>query len=323
MRVAVTGASGFVGGAVLELLLARGHDVLALSRRPVPPRPGLVHRRWDLTSGPLADPPQVDVVVHAAAHVDEWDPWPVHRAVTVAGTGAVLATWPGARVVLVSSCSVYPLRAPRRPRHHFTEDVAPSRRPLSAYSRAKAAQERLVLDREGSVVLRPHAVHGPGDPTLLPRLARARRGGRLVCPGGPDTLVHLTDVRLVAQAVAAACEIPCGTAVLNVADAVPLRLATVAAGVGAANRWPERPLFTGSLAAWTAALALEGPARLLRVSTPPLLTAYAVSHLAVSRVFDTTLLRERLGVEPGPTDLSRWLPAPTADAEGTGADSHP
>ena len=63
MRVAVTGASGLVGGAVVSRLLDRGHEVLALSRRPVPARPGLEHRRWDLTGGVLPDPPPVDVVV--------------------------------------------------------------------------------------------------------------------------------------------------------------------------------------------------------------------------------------------------------------------
>jgi nucleoside-diphosphate-sugar epimerase len=302
----VTGASGFVGGAVVDRLLDRGHEVLALSRRPVTARPGLAHRRWDLTSGALPDPTSVDVVVHAAAHVDEWDPWSVHDAVTVGGTRAVLTTWPRARVVLVSSCSVYPLRAPDPPRHVFTEDVPVTSRHLSAYSRAKAAQERLVLGRDGTVVLRPHAVHGPDDPTLLPRLERARRRGRLLCPGGKDTLVHLTDVRLVAEAAVVASESVCGATVLNVADDRALPLSSIAAGVGAANDWPDRPLFTGSGLAWTAALALEAAARQTRASTPPLLTAYAVSHLAVSRVFDTTRLRQQLGIEPGPTDLSRW-----------------
>ena len=259
-------------------------------------------------------------MVHAAAHVEEWDPWSVHEAVTIGGTRAVLATWPAARIVLVSSCSVYPLRASRHPRQVLTEDVPPTRHHLSTYSRAKAAQERLVLDRPGTVVLRPHAVHGQGDPTLLPRLERARRRGRLVCPGAPDTLVHLTDVRLVAEAVVAACEIRCDATILNVADAAPVRLAAVASGGAAANGWPDRPLFTGAPAAWVAALALEGSARLARAATPPLLTAYAVSHLAVSRVFDTTLLRAQLGVEPGPTDLSRWRPTPTVSG---GDDSHP
>ena len=306
MRIAVTGASGFVGGAVTDALLRRGHDVLALSRRPVPTRPGLDHRAWDLTSGPLPVPGAVDVVVHAAAHVDEWDPWSVHDAVTVEGTRAVLRTWPHARTVLVSSCSVYPLRARHAPRHLISEVVPVTSRPLSAYSRAKAAQERLVLGRDDAVVLRPHAVHGPGDTTLLPRLERARRRGLLLCPGSPSTLVHLTDVSLVADAAVAACEAGSCTGVLNVADAAPVRLGEVVAGVADANGWTERPVFTGAPAAWAAALLLEGAARAARSTIPPLLTAYAVSHLAVTREFDTTRLRTRLGVEPRPTDLSRW-----------------
>ena len=310
MRVAVTGASGFVGGVVVGHLLAAGHDVVALSRRPVPERPGLVHRRWDLATGALADAPTVDAVVHAGAHVDEWSPWSEHVAVTVRGTEAVLDTWPTARVVLISSASVYPLRGAGRPSWILTEDDALTRRPLSSYSRAKIAQEEIVLARGDTVVLRPHAVHGPGDTTLLPRLDRARRRGRLVCPGGRRTRIHLTDVRLVAAAVVRACEIDCGTSILNVADERPLELREIVAGLAAANGWRERPLFTGAPAAWAAALALEGAARLVRSRTRPLVTAYAASHLAVSRAFATTLLRQRLGLSPPPTDLSRWTAGP-------------
>ena len=306
MRVAVTGASGFVGRQTVAHLLAAGHEVVALSRRRVPERAGLVHRPWDLTTGRLADAPRVDAVVHAAARVDEWDPWPVHDAVTVRGTRAVLDTWPATRVVLISSASIYPLRGGGRPRWILTEDDAPTRRPLSAYTRAKIAQERLVLAKGNAVVLRPHAVHGTGDTTLLPRLARARRRGRLVCPGGGRTRVHLTDVRLVASAAARACESDCGATVLNVADERPLELRDIVIGVAAANGWHERPLFTGAPAAWAAALASEGTARLLRSRTALLLTAYGVSHLAVSRAFATTALREHLGLTPAPTDLTRW-----------------
>jgi nucleoside-diphosphate-sugar epimerase len=306
VRVAVTGASGFVGGAVVSRLLGAGHDVVALSRRQVPERAGLVHRRWDLTTGHLPEAPTVDAVVHAAAHVDEWDPWPVHAAVTVAGTRAVLDTWPSARVVLISSASVYPLRGAGRPRWLLTEDDAPTRYPLSAYARAKIAQESLVRARSDAVVLRPHAVHGTGDTTLLPRLARARRRGRLLCPGSPRTRVHLTDVRLVAEAAVRSCEQPCGSAVLNVADERPLELRDIALGIAAANGWAERPVFSGAALAWAAALASECSARLVRARTAPRLTAYGVSHLAVSRAFATTRLQERLGLTPGPSDLTLW-----------------
>jgi hypothetical protein len=51
---------------------------------------------------------------------------------------------------------------------------------------------------------------------------------------------------------------------------------------------------------------VEGTARLLRSRTAPLLTAYGVSHLAVSRAFATTRLREHLGLTPPPSDLTLW-----------------
>ncbi len=303
MRIAVTGASGFVGRAVVERALAEGHEVLALGRRPVPGRVGLEWRRWDLTTGPLGDPPPVDAVVHAAAHVDDWAPWTEQDRVTVDGTRAVLDTFPSSRVVLVSSCSVYPLRAPGQ---RLDEDVAVTTRPLSPYVRAKIAQELLVGSRPDSLTLRPHAVHGPGDTTLLPRLGRARRRGRLVCPGSPDTLVHLTDVRLLAEAAVASAGRPDVRGVLNVTDAVPLRLEDLARGLAAANDWPERAAFVPSPLAWAAAIALEALGRARRAPTPPLLTAYGVSHLAVSRTFPHDRLVDRLGITPPPTDVTDW-----------------
>lgn len=303
MRIAVTGASGFVGRAIVDRALAEGHEVLALSRRPIPARDGVDWSHWDLTTGPLADPSGVDAVVHAAAHVDDWDPWPVQDRVTVGGTSAVLDTWPTARVVLISSCSVYPLRAPEQ---RLTEDVPVTRRPLSPYVRAKIEQERLVAARADHAILRPHAVHGRGDTTLLPRLGRARRRGRLICPGSAGTLVHVTDVHLLAEAAVAAAARPDVRGVLNVTDEAPLPLAALARDLAAANGWAERPAFLPSPVAWTAAGVLEATARMRRATTPPLLTAYGVSHLAVSRTFPHDRLTDRLGMVPPPTDVTDW-----------------
>lgn len=305
--MAVTGASGFVGRAVVDRALRQGHEVLALSRRPIPATAGMRWQHWDLTHGPLerSDVGPVDAVVHAAAHVDDWAPWPVQQRVTVDGTRAVLDSFPRVRVVLVSSCSVYPLRAPEQ---RFGEHVPVTTRPLSAYVRAKIAQERLVASRADHATLRPHAIHGPGDPTLIPRLSRARRRGRLVCPGSPDTLVHLTDVRLVAESAVRAATRPDVRGILNVSDATPVPLHVLARTVAAANGWPERPAFIASPVALTAALVLETSARARRARTAPLLTAYGVSHLAVSRTFPHDRLVQRLGIVPEPSDVTDWRP---------------
>src|SRR5690606_23623012 len=111
VRIAVTGASGFVGGAVARDAVARGHEVWTYSRRPDGIH-GARHRRWDLTDGPLGDAPAVDVVVHAGAVVSDWSDLGVARAVNVAGTRAVRETFGDARFVHVSSGSVYDPFAP-------------------------------------------------------------------------------------------------------------------------------------------------------------------------------------------------------------------
>ena len=67
---------------------------------------------------------------------------------------------------------------------------------LSAYSATKAAAE-LEFAGTDAVILRPHAVYGPGDRTLLPRVIAAVRGRTLTLPEGAKvdhTLTHVDNV---------------------------------------------------------------------------------------------------------------------------------
>ena len=78
MRIAVTGATGFVGGHVARRLADAGHEVLGTGRRDVAAVPGVSqYVRWDL-GDPDARPPAafagVDAVVHTASHVADWGP---------------------------------------------------------------------------------------------------------------------------------------------------------------------------------------------------------------------------------------------------------
>jgi uncharacterized protein (TIGR01777 family) len=67
MKIAVTGATGFVGSAVTDEALRRGHEVVILTRRPevVPPRPGTQVQLWGEGVPPAL--PAVDAVVHLAS----------------------------------------------------------------------------------------------------------------------------------------------------------------------------------------------------------------------------------------------------------------
>jgi nucleoside-diphosphate-sugar epimerase len=289
VRLAVTGATGFVGGAVCRAATAAGWSVVALGRR------GGADVRWDITGGPLADPPAVDAVVHCAGSVSDTAATRTQRAANVDGTRNVLASFPAARFVHVSTASVYD---PLRPTVLATEDRAPVARYPDAYGASKAAAERLVRTRRpDAVVLRPHAVYGPGDTTLLPRVLAAVRGGRLVAVGDGTQRVSLTAVANLARAclLAAASDV---AGVFNVADAEPVLLADALAAVLAERAIPARVRFVPLPVAWPLACVAEAVLR------RPRLTRYAVRHLAHERTLDITAARTVLGYRPTPTSFA-------------------
>jgi nucleoside-diphosphate-sugar epimerase len=287
VRLAVTGAAGFVGSAVCRAATAAGHEVHAFTRRD-----------WDLRSGPLPGPPRVDAVVHAGALVTDWGPaTPIWRT-NVDGTAHVAASFPGTRLVFVSTASVYDPFTPTVDAH---ESQAPVTRYLTAYAASKAAAERLLSGRPDTVILRPHAVYGPGDPTLLPRILAAVRGNTLLVPGTGRSPHSLTSLDNLVAAVLLACvpTAPAGT--YNVADAAPVALDDALSRLLAERGLPVRIRHLPLRPSWTIAGLLEATYRLARSSRPPRLTRYAISHLALERTLDLTAARERLGFHPTPT----------------------
>ncbi|MDO7883232.1 NAD-dependent epimerase/dehydratase family protein [Salinibacterium soli] len=293
MRVAVTGASGFVGGAVATALVARGHDVIGFGRRPEGWSGGR-YEQWDIAHGPHGAP--VDAVVHSAALADDWaSPGDAMLANRI-GTRNVVASFPDARIVHVSTSSVYDAFAPNV---RVTEDAPLPTRYLSAYSESKAAAE-LELPPD-AVILRPHAVYGPGDTTLLPRVLDGIRGRRLVLPEGARVRHTLTHIDNLVLAVELALTGPAG--VYNVGDDTEVLLSAVLQEF--LVRRGRGDVSIASIpygAAFAVAGVLERSARIAR--RRPRLTRYAVSQLGLERTLDLTKARQALGYRPGPTSLA-------------------
>lgn len=296
MRIAVTGASGFIGGAVATALADANHDVTGFGRR----RRGWSHplaryRVWDITSGPLLGDRDFDAVVHCAALADDWVPLPEAMRANRTGTRNVVASFRGARIVHLSTSSVYDAFIPTV---QAAEGAAPATRFLSSYAESKTFAELEVMGSD-AVILRPHAVYGPGDTTLLPRVLAAVRHGRLVLPEGARVLHSLTHIDHLVDAVRLGLTGPQG--VYNIADAEPVVLAEVIEEFLARRKVRARLVRMPYAAALRAAAVAEATAHLRR--RRPRVTRYAVSQLGLERTLDLTAARERLGFEPGSTDL--------------------
>ncbi|WP_313420605.1 NAD(P)-dependent oxidoreductase, partial [Stenotrophomonas sp.] len=171
MRILVTGASGFVGGALLRRLAdVPGVEALGVARRPLP----LPHYVALDLSRPFELPFRPDVVVHAAARVTPWGSPAQFGQQNVDTTAQVIDFCRRAghpRLLLVSSTAVFYREAHQ---YDLDEDSPIGPAFLNEYARSKAAAERLLAGYEGpSCILRPRAVFGPGDTVLLPRLLAA------------------------------------------------------------------------------------------------------------------------------------------------------
>jgi nucleoside-diphosphate-sugar epimerase len=296
--IAVTGASGFVGGCIARALAASGHQVTSYGRRPLSAvRPTLPdYHAWDIARGPIAAP-HVDAVIHCAARVGDWGSGRAYHAVNVRGTRAVLESFASAdRFIHVSTTSVY---SDDVPVVNVDEEAPVGDCAHSAYGRSKAEAERVLLTAGRPViVLRPHVVYGPGDTTLLPRLLAAERFGRLPVPGTGRNHLSVTHVENLAIAVERALHAPVVRGVFNVSDAevptVDALLTTVLARIGSRARLR----FVPRRAAWRVATLCEWLWRTGRVKQPPPLTRYVVAQLADEHTVDITRAREQLGYVP-------------------------
>jgi nucleoside-diphosphate-sugar epimerase len=296
VRIAVTGASGFVGGRIARALAARGHRVesygrtdQATLRRPLPN-----YHRWDLCVA-LEMPPEVDAVVHCAALVGDWGKEREYAEVNVDGTRRVLAAFPLARrVVLVSTSSVYSSGMA----HVCMKETDPVGDCRTAYGRTKAAAERVLAQaRPDAVVLRPHIVYGPGDATLLPRIVQTIRRGRLLVPGSGENLVSVTHVDNLVHAVERALALE-ASGPFNVSDAVPMPVSCLLAEILARTGVRAELAFVSRDVAWWSAVALETVWLSKRAPRGPVLTRYVVEQLADEHTLDISRARAELAYAP-------------------------
>lgn len=297
MKVAVTGAAGYVGAALSRRLLNTGDRVVGLTRRPPTGglQPGLEIIQGDVRDRRALDSlvGDADAVAHLAAYVHRPAASPREArecfAVNVGGTRALIEAIERAgrspRLVFVSTVSVYGAAL-----DGATEDAPCS--PASPYAVSKLAAEELVLDAFArgtahGVVLRPAVVFGPGAPGNLAKLQRLLQRGLLPqIAGGCNrkSLVHIDDlVQVLALALARGAP----QTLYNVAADPPLTMRAIAESLARGRRVRRVPIPGGVATAAARALTLVG-----RLGARPLAElARTVDTFRTTATVDTARLR--------------------------------
>ena len=212
MKTLITGASGFVGSAVLRQLNAAGHSIRALVR-PGSDCQNLAGLPVEIVTGDLTDRSSLDraiagcsILFHVAAVYRLWASRPeeVYEA-NVAGTINVMQAAVSAgvkRIVYTSSVATLGLRPDGEPSDECTSVSISDM--IGPYKRSKflaEAEVKRLADKEGLpvVIVNPSTPVGPRDikPTPTGRMVLDAASGRM--PAYVDTglnLVHVDDVAL-------------------------------------------------------------------------------------------------------------------------------
>ena len=309
-NILITGATGGLGLALTKRFCDAGYIVTATGRnRSAGKRLADMGANFiaaDLLDNGAAAARCVrqNSIIHAAALSDNQGTPSAFNRANIEATQKLLAAAQQAgceRFVYISSPSVY---ASLTDQLDITEQTPVASVPLNNYARTKLAAERLVLAANSAefrtMALRPHAIIGPDDQVLLPKMLKMLEYGLLPLFRNGKALVELTDVRDVAQAVWLAeqrIDVVAGKPV-NISGGSPLPIRELAEGMAQAANKPLRFVPVPMAIAKPLARIGEWCGSLSGYRYEPKLTRYILSTMAYDKTFGLSFAKEALGYLP-------------------------
>lgn len=312
MNVLVTGATGFIGGKLVDKLKGEGHSVRVLVR---PGREGRFRpsNGIEVHPGDLGEPESLNeatrgihVVVHSAGALGKWDvPVQEMARINVTGTRHLMRASLDQGVSHFVHLSAGGVSGPMPP---TPADETVVCHPKTPYERTKLEGENAVLEfhrREKLpvTVLRPTFTYGPGDLHKLP-IFRAVWSGRLALIGNGESLIHPVYVDDLLQGIGRAMEKEGQGEIYLIGGPRPVTkrelLDTIASSLDVRRNWWKIPRHL----AFFLALAAEGAGKIVK-KTPPL-TRGRVLMMGWSFGYRIDKAKEKLDYSPQ-TDLAQGI----------------
>lgn len=322
--ILVTGGGGFLGRAIVRMLVSRGDDVRSYSRSRYAELDTL---GVEQVQGDLADIHGLqrackgaELVFHVAAKAGVWGPYEEFHQPNVVGTRNVLQACRDqgvGRLVYTSSPSVV---FNGRDMEGVDESVPYPQVHHAHYPRTKAVAEQMVRAAANpslrTVALRPHLIWGPGDNHLVPRIIQRARRLRQVGDGRNKVDTIYVDNAAQAHILAAErlAERPgLSGRVYFISQDAPIPLWEMVNAILAAAELPPVKRTLSADTARRVGGVLEWIYRTFHLPGEPPMTRFVAEELATSHWFDIRAAREDLGYRPhisteeGLRRLRQWL----------------
>ncbi len=326
MKILVTGAGGFLGGALAEKLISRGEDVRSFSRRKYS---RLAELGVEQYQGDLGDSSAVAeacrgcaLVYHVAAKAGIWGSAEDFYRANVVGTENILEACrrleiPG--LVYTSSPSVI---FDGSDMEGVGESVPYPPHYKAEYPRTKAIAEKKVLASVSSgfaaVSLRPHLIWGPLDTNFVPGILSRGRKGNIRRVGTQSKLVDCTYIDNVVEAHLKAAEAlspdsPLSGKAYFISQGEPVDIWEFIARV---LKYAGLPPIKGTVsprAAYVAGAVCEKVYKWFPSLGEPPVTRFAAEELVTAHWFDNSAARRDFGYRPivtmeqGFGRLEEWL----------------
>jgi nucleoside-diphosphate-sugar epimerase len=309
MKTLITGATGFLGGALARRLHSLGWDVTALGRNPAKLNQledeGMHPLHLDITKkdGLNAAFNGQEIIFHCAALPSPWGSFEKFYQANVIGTRNVVQACLEnnvKRLVYVSTPSLYFDYGSRT----NVKENDPLPEPISHYAHTKRLAEEEIdkgfANGLAVISIRPRALFGEGDTVIFPRLIPRLKSGRLPILGDGENVVDLTYIQNVVDALLLCAESPTNTLgkTYNITNGEPIKIWKLIERICDELGYPHPSRKVSYKTANTAASALEFLYSLIPYSPEPPLTRVSVSMMANNTTLDISAAKAELGYQP-------------------------
>lgn len=308
-QIIVTGATGFLGKRVVDILKSLNYSPIALGRNPSIGEQfvsdGIPFISVDLTNREKAIEAfaGADYVIHCAGLSSVWGAKSDFNNANVIGVKHVIEACKIhniKRLVHISTPSLY---FDYRDNYNLTESNPLPKVSVNDYATSKKEGENLIQNafRSGlsTVILRPRGIFGPGDTAIFPRIISAMQRKMLPLINEGRALMDITYIDNVVEAIILSLQVKnVDGNIYNITNDEPKSFFELLQLLSEKMQLELKTTNISFNKAYCFAKFMEVFYRMFRLKKEPPITCYGVGLVAKSMTFDISKAKLQLGYQP-------------------------